>query len=102
MEGTLPQLALVAVLVLFNAAFAGSELALVSLREGQLQRLESRGGSGQVLARLAREPNRFLATSRSASPWPASWPRPPPRSRWPSRLRHRRGSSERRPARSPS
>lgn len=30
--------------------------------EGQLRRLEARGGSGQVLARLAREPNRFLAT----------------------------------------
>ncbi len=62
MEGTVPQLLLVAVLVLANAAFAGSELALVSLREGQLRRLETRGGSGQVLARLAREPNRFLAT----------------------------------------
>jgi putative hemolysin len=61
-EGTLPQLLLVAVLVLANAAFAGSELALVSLREGQLRRLEAGGGSGQVLARLAREPNRFLAT----------------------------------------
>lgn len=52
----------VAILVLVNAAFAGSELALVSLREGQLRRLEARGGSGRVLARLAREPNRFLAT----------------------------------------
>jgi putative hemolysin len=61
-EGTLPQLLMVAVLVLANAAFAGSELALVSLREGQLRRLEAGGGSGQVLARLAREPNRFLAT----------------------------------------
>jgi len=55
-------LLLVAVLVLVNAAFAGSELALVSLREGQLKRLEARGGSGAILARLAREPNRFLAT----------------------------------------
>lgn len=62
MEGILPQLVLVAILVLVNAAFAGSELALVSLREGQLRRLEARGGSGRVLARLAREPNRFLAT----------------------------------------
>lgn len=62
MEGTLPQLLLVAVLVLANAAFAGSEMALVSLREGQLRRLEAGGGAGQVLARLAREPNRFLAT----------------------------------------
>lgn len=62
MEGSLPQLLLVAALVLANAGFAGSEMALVSLREGQLRRLEARGGSGQVLARLAREPNRFLAT----------------------------------------
>ena len=62
MEGLLPQLALVAVLILINAALAGSELALVSLREGQLRRLESKGGAGQTLARLARDPNRFLAT----------------------------------------
>ena len=62
MSGIGPQLALVALLVLLNAAFAGSELALVSLREGQLQRLEGRGGRGAVLARLARDPNRFLAT----------------------------------------
>jgi putative hemolysin len=57
-----PQVALVGVLVLLNAAFAGSELALVSLREGQLRRLEQGSPAGAVLARLAREPNRFLAT----------------------------------------
>lgn len=62
MGDVLPQLGLVAALVVLNALFAGSELALVSLREGQLQRLEGRGGSGMVLARLARDPNRFLAT----------------------------------------
>src|SRR5918999_1353008 len=62
MNGLWPQLGLVVVLVLLNAAFAGSELALVSLREGQLRRLEQRSGTGAVLARLAREPNRFLAT----------------------------------------
>lgn len=62
MNALLPQLGLVGVLVLLNAAFAGTELALVSLREGQLQRLEQRSGTGAVLARLAREPNRFLAT----------------------------------------
>jgi putative hemolysin len=56
------QLALVGVLVLLNAAFAGSEIALISLREGQVKRLEGRGGAGAVLARLARDPNRFLAT----------------------------------------
>jgi putative hemolysin len=61
-EGSLPQLGLVAVLILVNAALAGSELALVSLREGQLRRLEAMSGAGQTLARLARDPNRFLAT----------------------------------------
>lgn len=62
MDGLLPQLGLIALLVLLNAGFAGTELALVSLREGQLQRLEQQSGTGAVLARLAREPNRFLAT----------------------------------------
>jgi putative hemolysin len=57
-----PQLMLVAVLVVINAAFAGTELALVSLRESQLQRLEERSSTGMVLARLARQPNQFLAT----------------------------------------
>jgi putative hemolysin len=56
------QLGLVVVLVLINAAFAGTELALVSLREGQLQRLEKQKGAGAVLARLARQPNQFFAT----------------------------------------
>jgi putative hemolysin len=62
MSGIWLNIALVAVLILINAVFAGTELALVSLREGQLQRLEARGGAGVVLARLARDPNRFLAT----------------------------------------
>ena len=62
MRDVLPQLGLVGVLILFNAAFAGTELALVSLREGQLQRLERQSSTGAVLAQLARDPNRFLAT----------------------------------------
>lgn len=49
-------------LVLVNAAFAGSEIALISLRESQLQRLARRGASGRVVARLARDSNRFMAT----------------------------------------
>jgi putative hemolysin len=58
------QLGLVFVLVLVNAAFSGTEMALVSLREGQLQRLEQRSSTGALVARLARDPNRFLATSQ--------------------------------------
>ena len=56
------QIALVLGLVALNAVFAGSELALISLREGQLRRLEDRGGAGAAVAALARDPNRFLAT----------------------------------------
>ncbi len=56
------QLALVGVLVVLNALFAGSEMALVSLRDSQIQRLERTGRAGRTLARLARDPNRFLAT----------------------------------------
>jgi len=60
--GLWAQVALVAVLVLLNAVFAGTELALVSLREGQLQRLEQRSSTGALVARLARDPNNFFAT----------------------------------------
>ena len=56
------ELVLVAVLVLVNAVFAGSEMALVSLRESQVRRLERSSRGGRVLARLSRDPNRFLAT----------------------------------------
>ncbi|MGI5246223.1 hemolysin family protein [Dactylosporangium sp. CA-139066] len=56
------ELTLVLFLTLTNAAFAGSEMALVSLREGQLRRMEKRDGAGRALARLARDPNRFLST----------------------------------------
>src|SRR4030095_8341983 len=57
-----PQLVLIGVLVFVNAAFSGTEMALVSLREGQLQRLEQRSSTGALVARLARDPNNFLAT----------------------------------------
>ncbi len=62
MSGTWLQLTLVGVLIVLNAAFAGSEMALVSLREGQLRRLERSGGRGALVAKLARDPNRYLAT----------------------------------------
>ena len=56
------QVALVLVLVLVNAVFAGSEMALVSLRESQIRRLERSSRAGRVLARVAGDPNRYLAT----------------------------------------
>ncbi|MER5336672.1 hemolysin family protein [Micromonospora sp. NPDC002717] len=62
MQSIWSQLALVGVLVVLNAVFAGSEMALVSLRDSQVQRLERASRAGRVLARLAKDPNRFLAT----------------------------------------
>lgn len=63
MSGYWFNIALVVVLVIFNAAFAGSEMALISLREGQLKQLERDGTPAALrLVRLARDPNRFLAT----------------------------------------
>lgn len=56
-------LVLITALVLINAVFAGSEVALISLREGQLRQLERRGNrTARTLVGLARDPNRFLAT----------------------------------------
>ncbi|GLZ35512.1 membrane protein [Lentzea sp. NBRC 105346] len=60
MEGYGFNLALVGVLILLNAVFAGSEMALISLREGQIRQLEREGK--RTLVRLTRDPNRFLAT----------------------------------------
>ena len=56
------QLVLVVVLLLVNAAFAGSEIALISLRQTQIDQLARRGRAGRVLAQLAKDPNEFLAT----------------------------------------
>lgn len=62
MDGTWLQIGLIIVLVAINAVLSGSEIALISLREPQLARFDERGGAGRTVARLARDPNRFLAT----------------------------------------
>ncbi len=62
MTGVGLQLLLVVLLIVLNAIFAGSEMALVTLREGQLRRLARHGETGRLVVRLARDPNRFLAT----------------------------------------
>jgi putative hemolysin len=41
--------------------FAAAEMALVSLREGQVRALGQRGKRGQRAAKLAQDPNRFLS-----------------------------------------
>jgi hypothetical protein len=68
--------ALVLFLVLINAAFAGSEMALVSLREGQLKQVEKEGtGRALRLVHLARPRTGSSQRSRSGSPSPDSSPR---------------------------
>ncbi|MBI2244062.1 MAG: DUF21 domain-containing protein, partial [Nocardioides sp.] len=58
---TLTNLALVLLFILVGGVFAGTEIALVSLREGQINTLASRGARGARVASVARDPNRFLA-----------------------------------------
>ncbi|MDF1604195.1 hemolysin family protein [Nocardioides sp. YIM 152315] len=58
---TLTNLLLVLAFILVGGVFAGTELALVSLREGQIKALAERGSRGERVARVARDPNRFLA-----------------------------------------
>ncbi|WP_324189126.1 hemolysin family protein [Nocardia otitidiscaviarum] len=63
MVGGWSSLALVGALIMINGLFAGSEAALISLREGQIRELEQRGDRrSTTLVRLVRDPNRFLAT----------------------------------------
>jgi putative hemolysin len=52
---------IVLVIVLIGGFFAAAEMALVSLREGQVRSLAKRGRRGQRTAKLAHDPNRFLA-----------------------------------------
>jgi putative hemolysin len=61
MSDTAVNIALVGVFMLVGGLFAAAELALVSLREGQLNALRERGRRGAVVAELAAQPNRFLS-----------------------------------------
>jgi putative hemolysin len=51
----------VLVIVLVGGFFAGAEMALVSLREGQARSLAQRSRRGKRAAKLAADPNRFLS-----------------------------------------
>ena len=48
-------------LIVVEALFVASEMALVTLREGQVRALAERGRRGQRVARLVEDPNRFLS-----------------------------------------
>ncbi|MEN9693187.1 MAG: hypothetical protein RLZZ330_831 [Actinomycetota bacterium] len=55
------RLALVLLFILISALFVAAEIALVSLRDTQVQQLASRGKRGKALGKLMQEPTRFLA-----------------------------------------
>jgi putative hemolysin len=53
---------IVLVIVSVGGFFASAEMALVSLREGQVRMLARRGKRGAKAAKLASDPNRFLSS----------------------------------------
>ena len=54
-------LGVVTLFILLGAVFVAAEIALISLREGQLKSLAERSKRGARVAQLASHPNRFLA-----------------------------------------
>ncbi|GAB3990606.1 hemolysin family protein [Nocardioides marmoraquaticus] len=58
---TLGNAALVLAFVLVGGVFAGTEIALISLRTSQVDNLAERGGRAARTAAVARDPNRFLS-----------------------------------------
>ncbi|WP_411732442.1 hemolysin family protein [Paeniglutamicibacter sp.] len=60
--GTLVNFLLVLFFMLLGGVFAGTEMALISLRESQIRQIEKAGKRGARIAVLARNPNRFLST----------------------------------------
>lgn len=61
MDSVALNLALVVVFVLIGGFFASAEIALVSLRDGQVSKLADRGRRGTRVAHLKADSNRFLS-----------------------------------------
>jgi putative hemolysin len=58
---TLQSAAIVLALIVIEGLFVAAEISLVSLRDSQVRRLAEHGHRGAAVARLVRDPNRFLA-----------------------------------------
>ncbi|HLU74008.1 MAG TPA: hemolysin family protein [Nonomuraea sp.] len=54
-------IAVVLLFILVGGFFAAAEIAMVSLRESQVRKLAQQGRRGERVAKLARDPNRFLS-----------------------------------------
>ncbi|MDR1447939.1 MAG: hemolysin family protein [Candidatus Ancillula sp.] len=57
-------LLLVFVFILVGGVFAATELALVSLRDSQIDGLEDKSRRGKKVAQVAKDPNRFLSAAQ--------------------------------------
>lgn len=61
MNGTLLNIGIVIGLILIEGVFVAAEIALVSLREGQVRAMAETSRRGAAVAKLVHDPNRFLA-----------------------------------------
>ncbi|MET9337200.1 MULTISPECIES: hemolysin family protein [unclassified Nonomuraea] len=61
MNSVAANIAIVLLFILIGGFFAAAEMAMVSLRESQIRKLEQRGRRGARVAKLAQDPNRFLS-----------------------------------------
>src|SRR5258705_7261509 len=61
---TLLSVGVVLLLVVIEGLFVAAEIALVSLRDGQVKALSAHGRGGAAVARLAENPNRWLAATQ--------------------------------------
>jgi len=60
----LGDISIVAALILTASLFVAAEIALISLRDSQVRQLALRGKRGARVAKLAENPNRFLAAAQ--------------------------------------
>ena len=60
-EGALISIAIVLGLIALGGIFVADEIALISLRESQVKQISGKGKRGARVAKLASNPNRFLA-----------------------------------------
>lgn len=64
MSGIWVNIVVVLFFILLGGFFAAAEMALVTLRDGQVAKLKEHGRRGRRLAVLAQNPNRFLAAGQ--------------------------------------
>lgn len=55
-------IAIIVFFTILGGVFSCSEMALISLRESQLEQMEQKDARGARVGKIARDPNRFLST----------------------------------------